>query len=280
MFGTFLILFRETLEAALVVGIVLTYLTRVGRADQRTLVYLGVASGVGASLVGAIAFQRLAGGFSGRPEEVFEGVVMIAGAALLTTMVLWMMRQGSHAERIKESLDQTLSSGRRAGVFLLVFFSVLREGVETVVFLASLRASSGTSAYVGATLGFLGAVALGAGFFLAGRRLRLRVFFLVTNVLLVLFAAGLLAHGIHELQEAGVVPAVVEHLWDLNPAPFADGTLPALHENGAIGGMLKGLFGYNGNPALIEVLAYAFYLIGAVVAWRSIRRSPAHPSAT
>ena len=78
-----------------------------------------------------------------------------------------------------------------------------------------------------------------------------------------LFAAGLVAHGLHEFVEAGVLPPIVEHLWDVNPPARADGSLPALHENGAIGGILKGLFGWNGNPTALELIGWAAYVAAA-----------------
>ena len=105
---------------------------------------------------------------------------------------------------------------------------------------------------VGGTLGLVVAVMLGWLMFAAGRRLNVRAFFRVTSVLLVLFAAGLLAHGVHELQEAALLPTLVEHVWDMNPI---------LDENAAVGVFLKALFGYNGNPSLIEALTYAGYLV-------------------
>ncbi len=94
--------------------------------------------------------------------------------------------------------------------------------------------------------------------------------FLITGVLLVLFAAGLFAHGVHEFQEAGVVPVIIEHVWDINPPLNVDGSYPLLHEKGAVGEIFKGLFGYNGNPSLLEVAAYIFYLLAIVVLYRNI----------
>jgi high-affinity iron transporter len=125
------------------------------------------------------------------------------------------------------------------------------------------------------------AALLGILLFRGALRIRIGHFFTVMNVILVLFAAGLVAHGIHELQEAGVLPALVEQLWNLNPS-YAEGagTVPPLHEDGAVGGILKGLFGYNGNPSLIELLAYALYLGAAVFLWlRFARRASPQPGA-
>jgi high-affinity iron transporter len=103
-------------------------------------------------------------------------------------------------------------------------------------------------------------------------KINLNKFFNVTSVLLILFAAGLVAHGIHELQEAALIPTIMEHIWDFNPAVNPDGSIPILHENGVVGSIFKNLFGYNGNPSLLEVLGYFAYLILVFVLWKNIER--------
>jgi len=252
MIESFLVLFRETLEAALVVGIVLGYLSRTGQDRFRLPVWLAVVAGAAASLVVAWLFQRLAGGFEGRGEQIFEGLVMMAGAALLTTLILWMAGKRDAVSKIEHGVERRLTPGGRhgAGLFLLVFLSVLREGVESVIFLGTAASRWGALAGLGAAalLGFL--------LFRGALRVRLGVFFGVTNLLLLLFAAGLVAHGLHELVEAGWLPALVEPAWDLNPL---------LPEQGVAGSLLRGLFGYNADPTLLELLGYVTY--AAVAAW-------------
>jgi high-affinity iron transporter len=103
-------------------------------------------------------------------------------------------------------------------------------------------------------------------------KINLKRFFNMTGILLILFAAGLVAYGVHELQEAGIIPTFVEHLWDINPPVNPDGTYPLLHENGYGGSVLKGLFGYNGNPSLLEVLSYVTYLGLALILWGSKKK--------
>lgn len=273
MTQSFLVLFRETLEVALIVGIILGYLVRSGQARLRPLVYAGLASGAGASVAVAVLFQRLSGGFSGRAEEIFEGVTMLVGAVLLTTLILWVARQSDLAGRLEEQVRRGLSRAGRVGLFLLVFASVLREGVESVIFLGAARIASRDNNLIGALLGIVAAAVLGILLFRGALRIRLRSFFTIMNAILILFAAGLVAHGIHELQEAGVVPALVEEVWNLNPARTpGSGAYPVLHEDGALGGILKGLFGYNGNPSLIELLGYTLYLAAALALWVQLRR--------
>jgi high-affinity iron transporter len=266
MLQSFIILFRETLEAALVIGIVLGYLVRSGQSEYRKSVYLGLAAGVAASVLGALGFQLLAGGFSGRAEEIFEGITMLAGAILLTTLIVWMIRKSAKSAELERKVANRIDGTRRAGLFLLVFFAVLREGIEAVIFLSAARFASGENNLVGAGLGLAVAVVLGLLLFRGALRVNLRSFFTATNILLILFAAGLMAGGVHELQEAGLIPIVLEQVWDINPSLVGDG-YPVLHENGLLGSLAKGLFGYNGNPSLIEVLVYVIYLIAVLSIW-------------
>jgi high-affinity iron transporter len=272
MLQSFIILFRETLEAALVIGIVVGYLVRTGQRQYRKSVYLGLVAGVGASVVGALGFQLLAGGFSGRAEAIFEGITMLAGAVLLTTLILWMIRKSHRATELERKVADRIDGTRRASLFLLIFFTVLREGIESVIFLSAARFASGENNLLGAALGLAAAVALALALFRGVLRLNLRAFFTATNVLLILFAAGLVAGAVHELEEAEVIPMVVQHLWDVNPTVVGDG-YPVLHENGLVGSIAKGLFGYNGNPSLIEVVAYLTYLVAVLSIWLLSRPS-------
>jgi high-affinity iron transporter len=271
MIASFVITFREALEAALIVGIVLGYLARTGQTRYHRVVYLALGAAVAASLAGAALFNTLAGGFTGRAEQIFEGATMLLGAALLTTMILWMMRQRGIASELSERVATEVAQAHRLGLFSLVFVSVLREGIETVIFLGAASLAAGSSLF-GALAGLLSAGFLGYFVFTGSKRLELKRFFTVTSILLILFAAGLVAQGVHELQEAGMLPVLVEHLWDINPPLNADGSYPLWHENGHVGSILKSLLGYNGNPSLLEVASYLFYLLLAFTLWRGIAR--------
>ncbi len=263
MISSFLVTFRETLEAALIVGIIAGFLIRIGRREYLVHVLAGVFAGIAASAAGAWLFDRLAGGFDGRAEEIFEGATMLVGAMLLTTMILWMHKQAGIARRLEEKVERHVKATHALGVFALVFVSILREGVETIIFLNAARnLDDGAHHLEGAGVGIVVAVFVGVGAYWGSHRLNLRYFFRVTTVLLMLFAAGLVAHGIHELQEAGVIPYAVKEIYNLNPAPLTDGTFPALHEKGTVGVFLKGLFGYNGNPSLLEAIAWIAYMGG------------------
>jgi high-affinity iron transporter len=132
---------------------------------------------------------------------------------------------------------------------------------------------SETNTIIGAVLGIVAAIFLGYLVFVGSMKINLKKFFNVTSILLILFAAGLVAHGVHELQEAGIIPVVIEHIWNINPAVNPDGTYSALHEKGLIGSIFVSLFGYNGNPSLLEALSYFAYLILVFLLWKNIERS-------
>lgn len=268
MLADFVITFREALEAALVIGIVLGYLTKTKQAGYNNVVYVGVVSGVIASVIIAILFSKIYGGFSGRVEMIFEGVTMLFGAILLTTMIFWMMRQKHIAEEIERDLSSNLSQGYKAGLFFLVFVSILREGVETVVFLGAASFESGDSSIIGAILGIVAAVFLGYAIFVGSMKVNVKKFFNFTSLILILFAAGLVAGSVHEFEEAGAMPVIIEHVWNINPPVNPDGSYPAFHENGLVGSIAKSLFGYNGNPSFSEVLSYLVYIILVYLIWK------------
>jgi len=243
MIAALLIAFREGLEAALIVGIVLSYLKKMGYRRQ-VAVWWGVASAVIVSVVAGIALQLLGVAFEGRGEELFEGITMLLAAGVLTWMIFWMQRQGR----------QAVTNGSQWALFALAFVAVVREGIETALFLtAAAFSTTPAQTLIGGGLGLALAVVVGWLLFVVSVRLDVRAFFRVTSVLLILFAAGLVAHGVHELQEAGLLSVMVEHVWDMNPI---------LDENSTVGSILKALFGYNGNPSLLEIVSYvAYYLI-------------------
>lgn len=272
MIPSFLITFRETLEAALVIGIILGYLLKMQQTKYNKVVYAGIFSAIISSIVAAVLFIKIAGGFTGKAEEIFEGVTMLIGALLLTTMILWMMRQKHVARELESKVFTEITEAHKFGLFLLVFVAVLREGIETVIFLGAASFVTGSNTLIGAVLGILVAILLGYAIFISSKKINLQKFFSITSILLILFAAGLVAHGVHELQEAKIIPALIEHVWDINPSVNRDGSYPLLHENGYIGSILKGLFGYNGNPSLIEVLSYIAYLGVVFVMWKKIEK--------
>jgi high-affinity iron transporter len=266
MLAAALITFREGLEAALIVGIVLGYLKKTGHMDRQQGVWWGVVVAVAASLAAALGLQAVGARFEGRAEEVFEGMTMLLAAGVLTWMVFWMQAQGRRIKgQLEEEVRQAVAAEQSWALFSLAFLAVVREGIETVLFLsAAVFASSPVQTLTGGLVGLAAAVVVGWLLFAASVRLDVRRFFRVTGVLLIVFAAGLVAHGVHEFQEAGLLPILTEHVWDINPI---------LNEKSTLGSILTSLFGYNGNPSLIEVLSYVgYYVVIGLATWR---RKPA-----
>lgn len=272
MVPSLIITFRETLEAALVIGVVLGYLDKTNQEGFKKYAWYGAIAAIITSILGAYLFEKYAGGFSGRTEEIFEGVVMLLGATLLTIMIFWMMKRKRITEELREEVKEDVANDNKLGLFSLVFVSVLREGIEVVIFLKAIRILTGENNLLGAVLGILIAIVFGYVIFFTSKKINMKKFFSVSGILLILFAAGLFAHGIHELQEARIMPIIIEHAWDINPAITKEGVYPLFHEKGHIGSIAKGLLGYNGNPSLIEVLSYLAYLVFASLLWKKYSR--------
>jgi high-affinity iron transporter len=270
MLAGFLITIREGLEAALIIGVVLGTLSKLGRRELRRVVWLGVIAAIGLSILIGGVIIALGASFEGEAEEIFEGFAMLLAAAVLTWMIFWMFQQAREInQQLTRDVQRATSSRNRASLFLLAFIAVLREGIELGLFLtAAAMVSDGPSTLLGGLLGLAASLVVAWLLFKSLINLDLRKFFLATGVLLILFAAGLVAHGIHEFNEAGWIPPLIEHVWDINPI---------LDEGSFIGSLLKGLFGYNGNPSLTETLAYFGYL-GVVLVFIRMRNRNAVPA--
>jgi high-affinity iron transporter len=271
MLASFLLSVREGLEAALIIGIVLAALRKMGRTSLNPAIWRGVLAAVGISLLAGLALTWVGAEFEGRAELIFEGTAMLAAAVLLTWMIVWMRRQSATLQKeLENGVRQAAARpGNQRALFWLAFLAVGREGFELVLFLVAAKMTSDVlQTTLGAVLGLVAAIALGWMLFASSKRLSLRQFFKVTNILLVLFAAGLVAHGIHEFNEAGIIPSVIEHVWDLN---FI------LNEKQIVGQLLTALFGYNANPSLTEIMAYMAYFIGLGLLWKRLARPVVYP---
>src|SRR5918996_809644 len=256
MGASFLITLREGLEIALIMSILLAYLNTIGRRDRHGSVWAGALSAAAVSIAAGLAIFFTAGSLSHTAQEAFEGIVSFFAVGVLTWMIFWMRRQARFIKgELEQRVDVALASSSVAALGLLAFFVVLREGLETALFLfATFRAATAGStaaSLLGAAMGFLVAAALGYLMYRGGVRLNLRTFFKVTGALVLLVAAGLLASGIHELQEVG---------W----LPFGTGTafdVSAVMPDSGPGLPLRALFGYNADPTWLEFLSWAGYLL-------------------
>jgi len=260
MLPSFVIALREGIEAALIVSIILAYLKQLGATDRARLVWWG--TGLAVLLSAAVGTAIFAAGaeFEGKAEQIFEGVVTLAAVAVLTWMIFWMRRQGARIKsELQEKVDTALVVGGLA-LAGLAFFAVLREGIETALFLfaaAKGTAVEGTtvdasSQILGAILGLAVAIVLGVLLYRGGIRMNLRSFFRVTGLILIVVAAGLLAYSLHELQEAGWLPILEGHAFDLSAS---------LPDDEGVGAILRGLVGYNADPTWLEVVGWFAYLV-------------------
>ena len=290
-----IIMFREVLEASLIIGILYTYLKKSKNESSLKMLWGGVVSAIILSLISSVVFQTIAGGFEGNSSKIFEGVVMIIASIVLTTMIIWMAQNKNISEDLKNKAKESLSSGFKYGIFTLAFVAVFREGVEIILFLYAIGIKDGISIFpsiIGTVLGLLAGYAI----FVQGVKIPLKTFFNTTSVFLVFVAAGMLTYGVHELESGGVIPYIggttkventsiiaermngdtkifsldkskkaekwASRIWDINPSKNNDGSYPVLHDKGAIRGLFKGFFGYNGDPSLIEFITWLLSIVG------------------
>lgn len=272
----FLIMLREGIEAALIVGIVAGYLQQTGRGAWMPAVWVGILLAASLSLFVGAGLQLVSAEFPQKAQELFEAVVGLVAVAVLTSMVFWMRKASrSIAAGLRQSVESAFSGSGGGGYALvaMVFFAVAREGLESVFFLlATFQQSSGYGASVGAMLGLAVAGAIGYGIYAGGVRLDLRRFFRWTGVFILVVAAGMLATSVRALHEAGVWNGLQTVAFDLSRI------LPA---DGALGAVFAGVFGYHDTPAVGEVAAYVAYLAVALFCFlRPAQQPPAAPSLT
>ena len=261
---------REGVEAALIVGIIAGYLVKIGRGDRLFVIWTGVGLAVLASaLIGAGIFATF-GALEGAAEKVFEATAMLVASAVVTWMLFWMRRQAaSLSGELREGIDRALVSAPLLGLGGLAFTAVIREGIETSLFLigqAAAVASNGAGAWVffGAIVGLAIAVGIGAAIFKFGTRLNLQRFFQWTGAALIVIAAGLLSHGVHELIGLGLLPSLATDVYNLTAA---------LPDTEGIGLFLRAVAGYSAAPELLTLAVHVAYLsIGLLLYLRPVAR--------
>jgi high-affinity iron transporter len=275
MLPTYLLSLREGLEAALIIGIVLGAVSKIRRNDLSPAVWLGTLTAVGISILTAVLLTTFGMSLEEEAEAIFEGITMLIAAGILTWMIFWMGKQARFLKgELEADVNKAAASAGKSAVFWLAFMAVVREGIELAIFVTAAFfagdpgqvSTNIIQTLAGTILGLGTAALLGWTIFATTVRLDLRRFFQVTGILLILFAAGLVAHGVHEFNEVGWIPAVVEHVWDVNAI---------VNEESLGGQLLKTLFGYNGNPSLTEMIAYFVYLITVSIFWRRDNVAPA-----
>lgn len=254
MIANYLIGLREGLEAALVVSILVAYLVKAGRRDRLAPVWLGVLAAVGLSLVFGALLTFTSSQLSFQAQEAFGGILSIVAVGFVTWMVFWMRRTArSLSTELRGKMQSALAMGTGALV-LTSFLAVGREGLETALFIWSAVQATGssTSPVVGAALGLLSAVVLGYLFYRGAVRINLATFFRWTGLVLVVVAAGVLAYGVHDLQEAGVLPGLNRLAFDVSGAVPPDSWYATL---------LKGTVNFSPATTWLQAIAWLVYVV-------------------
>ncbi|MBK7108747.1 MAG: FTR1 family protein [Chitinophagales bacterium] len=285
----FIITLRECLEASLIVGIIYTVLDKKNLTEQKKMLWLSVFLSLIASAILGVGLHRAmqSVGDTGL-QALLEGVFMYITAALLFYVIFWMSKNLMSKKQISDQANAAMETGKW-GVFFLVFFAILREGFETALFLVASTSIDQEFSYSGFFGGIILAVLIGYIIVIQGKKLDLRKFFSITSLLLVFFAAGMIAYGTHEMHEYVEAREAIQNpgaeekenkVYDIfksktaedNPNTFwykQDGEkyIHLLHDKGRVGVFFKGLFGYNSDPIWIEVILWFLSLCAGIFFW-------------
>ncbi|KUN39089.1 iron uptake transporter permease EfeU [Streptomyces longwoodensis] len=255
MFSNYLIGLREGLEASLVVCILIAYLVKTGRRDALKPIWLGVATAVVIALGFGCALEFGSQELTFEAQEALGGSLSIISVGLVTWMVFWMRRTARHLKaELHGKLDAALAMGTGALV-ATAFLAVGREGLETALFIWTSVHAAGDGTprpLLGAALGLATAVLLGWLFYRGALRINLAKFFTWTGGMLVVVAAGVLAYGFHDLQEADWLPGLTDQAFDITGAVPPDSWY---------GTLLKGVFNFQADPTVLQVTVWLLYLV-------------------
>jgi high-affinity iron transporter len=280
MIPTFVIFLREGVEASMIVAILLAYLDKIGQRGHFRDVFAGVAAALVLVLGGGVAAYLVIKQYDGsRVQTIFETVTYLLAASVLTYMTFWMQ---AHSRTLTADLqrrsDEAMDGKARWGLGLLAFQAVGREGLETMVFtLAIVFASSSQSAtnahgsglLFGAFLGLALSLVIAYAIFKLGRRLNLAIFFRTIGVILMVFAAGLLADAVENMQELGWLPFLEGHVWDSSRF---------LSEDSSLGDVFHSLLGYADHPTVLQVIVWVTYVSVATTLFITLGRRSRRPA--
>jgi high-affinity iron transporter len=265
MLATLVIFLREGVEASMIIAILLAYLDRIGRREHFRDVFVGVGAALLLATAGGVAAYLTIRSYDGsRVQTIFETVTYLVAATVLTYMTFWMRKHARSLSReLRARADAALDGRARWGLGLLAFQAVGREGLETVVFtLAIVLSTSTAGALSGAVIGLAGSLGIAFVIYRLGHKLNLARFFTVIGVLLMVFAAGLLADAVENLQQLGWLPVLNAPMWH---------SARLLSEDSALGDVLHSFFGYSDAPTPLQVLIYAGYLAVVVLVYLGVR---------
>lgn len=262
MLANYLIGLREGLEAALVIGILVAYLVRTQRRDLLPSVWIGVGVATAVSLAVGAALTLGPRGLSFTAQELIGGGLSIVAVGLITWMIFWMGKTARYLKQhLEDGMERAIAVGKGA-ILAMALIAVGREGLETALFLwAGIEAAgSTTTPIIGAVLGLATAIALGALIYRGAVRINLRVFFQWTGVFLIIVAAGVLSYGIHDLQEAGVLPGLNTLAFDVSDT---------ITPGSVLGTVLKGIFNFSPTTTVLEAVAWVAYVVPSM--WLFVR---------
>jgi high-affinity iron transporter len=265
MLATLVIFLREGVEGSMIVAILLAYLNRTGRREHFRDVFIGVGAALLLATAAAVAVYLTIRSYDGsRVQTIFETATYLLAATVLTYMTFWMRRHArSIAAELRARTDAALDGRARLGLGLMAFQAVGREGLETVVFtLAIVFSTTATAALSGAAIGLAGGLAIAFVIYRLGHRLNLGRFFTVIGVLLMVFAAALLADSVENMQRLGWLPVLNTPMWH---------TGSLLSEGSAVGDVLHSFFGYSDSPTPLQVMIYVIYLAVVTVTYLGLR---------
>ena len=270
MVANFLIGLREGLEASLVVSILVAYLVRTGRRDRLPLVWAGVAAAVGLSVgfAALLTYTEATVLRSDESKEVFAGVLSVVAVGFVTWMIFWMRRASRGiGKELQGKLDAAVAMGSLA-VVLMAFLAVAREGLETALFMFTAVQAAGSTVgpLIGFALGIGASVALGWLLYRKAVTINLATFFKVTGVLLIFVAAGVLAYGVHDLQEGGVLPGGESLAFDVT-AQVPPGSW--------YGTLLRGIFNFSPQTTWLQLVVWVGYLVPVLYLFLRPARTPA-----
>lgn len=264
MLASFLITFREGLEAFLIVGIILSYLGKLQATRFNKYIYLGVFIGIFISLIIAYIFQVV---IYGMDNELYQHYLMIGillfATVVLSYMVVWMANQSKQIKgEIEENLKALVSTGNIAGMVFLAFLAVLREGFETVLFFSSLSISEDISVkdgFIGASLGLILSMILVYALMKGARNIPISAFFKYTGLLILIIAGGLFGSAVSMMQASELIPTFIPVIYDISSI---------LDDRGLFGTFLRALFGYNSSPTLVHFLSWSLFMLTALTLWK------------
>lgn len=273
----FIIVFREVLEASLVVGIIYLIIEKTNQTSHFAKLWYAVFVSILASIVvGFLVIQAKNSLGNDSTQALFEAIFLYLTAFLIWYVIFWLSKNVSD-KKVLEGQALNAMELSSWGIFFVVFFAILREGFETAIFLISSFSITGTFSYLGFFSGALLAILIGYLIVAQGRKINLRSVFKYTTLLLVFLSAGMVAYGTHEAEEYFVKSDQIEkssitRVWDiLEPVQSTDtGQIiyHPLHDKGSIGLFLKGFFGYNSNPNIPEVILWVLALLFGLNMWR------------